>query len=290
MRAFVEWVLTRRYRLIVLAIALAPIVPGLTTALLALETTHRGSVQGTSSAFMAIGGVLALALISGPNVMLMVAIGAVSLSAGVGIGALLRETNSFALVFQSILLVCVAVIALVSFAGPDSSTLFGTFVTEFGELWRERGATEAEIAALEPLKGMMLGLLAALVFAQLVVAGALSQWWSGLVLPVRSFGAQFRQLRLGRVLGVPATLLVGLSLVLDIPLVQNLSPLALLGFWFQGLAVLHAWAYARKWKTGLLVPVYVLLFTPFTGIVILALGSVGLVDNWFDLRAPLRPR
>jgi UDP-N-acetylmuramyl pentapeptide phosphotransferase/UDP-N-acetylglucosamine-1-phosphate transferase len=36
--------------------------------------------------------------------------------------------------------------------------------------------------------------------------------------------------------------------------------------------------------------VYVLLITPFVVLVIFGLTVVGLVDNWFDLRASVRPQ
>jgi uncharacterized protein YybS (DUF2232 family) len=81
---------------------------------------------------------------------------------------------------------------------------------------------------------------------------------------------------------------VALGLVFDTALVQNLSALALLAFVFQGLAVLHAWAHAKRWHPGLVAPVYVLLVTPVRVLVIFVLSAVGLLDNWFDLRARLR--
>ena len=92
-----------------------------------------------------------------------------------------------------------------------------------------------------------------------------------------------------RTSSLPTTLLMASSLVLNAPLVQNLFPLALIGFWFQGLAVSHAWARAKRWHPVVMGAAYVLLITPLMGLVILAMGSVGLVDNWIDLRAPLRP-
>jgi hypothetical protein len=290
MRAFASWVLARRYRLIVLAVAFAPLLPLVTAALEALETAHRGTVQGISSALIALTGILTLALLLGQNVALVAGIGGVSLAAGIGIGALLRETDSLALTFQSTLLVCAVAVALVTAVGPTSESLFGPLVDEFAALWRERGATAEQLASLGLWKQMLLGVVVGLAFVQLVAAGFLSQWWSSLITPVRSFGNQFRALRLGRILGIPATLVMVLGLVLDIPLIQNLSPLALFAFGFQGLAVLHAWAYARHWRSGVIVPVYVLLMTPLVGVILLALSAVGLVDSWFNLRAPLAAR
>jgi hypothetical protein len=64
--------------------------------------------------------------------------------------------------------------------------------------------------------------------------------------------------------------------------------LALAAFVLQGLAILHAWAHAKRWHVAFVAPVYVLLVTPLMLLVLLGLGTLGLLDNWFDLRAPLR--
>ena len=44
----------------------------------------------------------------------------------------------------------------------------------------------------------------------------------------------------------------------------------------------------REWNPAIVAAMYVLLLPPFTGVTILAIASLGLVDNWIDLRAPLR--
>ena len=107
----------------------------------------------------------------------------------------------------------------------------------------------------------------------------------------RRFGQEFRRLALGRSLGIFATALIALGLVFDSNLVQNLTPLALFGFLLQGVAVLHAWAHAKRWHPGLLAPLYLLLLLPpLNVLVVLPLSMVGLVDQWFDLRASLRPQ
>jgi uncharacterized protein YybS (DUF2232 family) len=93
---------------------------------------------------------------------------------------------------------------------------------------------------------------------------------------------------MGRVLGVPALVLISIGLVLDTPLVQNLTPLVLFAFLFQGLAVMHAWAHAKKWHPLLVGLIYLLFVTPLTGVTILGLSVVGLLDNVFNLRSPLR--
>ena len=126
------------------------------------------------------------------------------------------------------------------------------------------------------------------IYLQLMAALLLGSWWASKTQEESQFGRQFRQLRLGRLVGIPATLLMASSLLLDGPVIRNLFPLGLFAFWFQGIAVVHAWAWAKRWSAGFLVPMYVLLIMPVTAAVtILLLASVGLVDNWIELRGPL---
>jgi len=70
--------------------------------------------------------------------------------------------------------------------------------------------------------------------------------------------------------------------------VQNLFPVVLVGFCFQGLAVTHAWAHAKRWNPVVLLVMYLLLVSPLSGVLLLALGSMGLTDSWINLRGPLQ--
>ena len=291
MRAFVRWVLERRYRLVLLAIVFAPIpiLFFVTTALLTLETIRRGGLQGTYSALAGTAGILAVAFISGADSRALVTVGLIALFAGVALGVLVRRANSLALAFQGSLLVCVVAVIGANALWPDPGVLIGDELAQIFEAFRDSGATEEQLAIMRGWDTVFFGVAGAAVFLELVAALLLGYWWNSLGGPDGRFGLQFRMLRLGRVLGVPATLLMAASLVLDVPLVQNLFPLALLGFWFQGLAVSHAWARAKRWHPTVLGAAYVLLISPLTGLVILVMGSVGLIDNWIDLRAPLHP-
>ncbi len=289
MKAFVQWVLERRYRLVLLAVALAPILPVVTTALLTLETIRRGGLQGSYSALAGTAGIIALALVSDADSEVLTVAGSLTLVAGVALGVLVRRADSLALAFQGSLLLCVVGVIAANALWPDPGIVIGGAIEWFVDFFRASGASEEQLAIVRGWDILFYGLLAAAVFSQLVAALLLAYWWNFFDGPDGRFGLQFRMLRLGRVLGIPATLLMASSLVLNAPLVQNLFPLALIGFWFQGLAVSHAWARAKRWHPVVMGAAYVLLITPLMGLVILAMGSVGLVDNWIDLRAPLRP-
>lgn len=294
MKAFVDWVLAGRYRLIVLAAAFAPLLQLVTMALIALETLRRGPSQAAVSSAIALLGLLVLATVAAPFTGASAAaigwVGFGSFAAGLGLGWLLRYAGSLALGFQGTLLFVMVAVIAVSVIGPGPVALFQPLLDEFVALLRQNGATDEQIEVFRAAQPLMFGLFAAALLVQLIAALFLAHWWNALADGVSRFGDEFRDLRLSRTLGLAASVLVAVGLVLDAPLVQNLTPLALFGFLFQGLAVLHAWAHARQWHVGLIVPVYVLLITPLVGFIILGLSAVGLVDNWFDLRAPLRPR
>jgi hypothetical protein len=122
-----------------------------------------------------------------------------------------------------------------------------------------------------------------------ICALLLGFWWMLLAVGERRFGSDFRALKLGRVLGSILTVSIVLGLVFDAAVVQNLTLLAMLGFFLQGAAVLHAWAHVKRWHPALLAPVYVLLLMPGLNVLlVLLVGMMGLVDQWFDLRAAMR--
>jgi hypothetical protein len=214
-------------------------------------------------------------------------LGLVTFFSGVVVGALLQQSGNLGLAFQGTVLLSFTLVCALSLFGPDPRSLFEPVIAELSEVLRASGAPPEQVAAVEGWGGI---LLAAAVFSQLIGPLLLAYWWLCIASGRKRFGVEFRLLKLGRVLGVLATAVIVLRLAFDAPLVQNLTALALLAFVFQGLAVLHAWANAKRWHPGVLAPVYVLLITPFVVLVIFGLTVVGLVDNWFDLRASVRPQ
>jgi hypothetical protein len=289
MKSVVDWVLAHRYRLILLATVLAPapLLQVLSAALIALETARSGVALGLVAAAICTGGVVLLSLVAGTSAPVIGAVAASVFVSGVVLGAMLRAGGGIRLAFQGTILLSVVAVLAISFVGPGPTALLAPILDRMAEVLQERGATPAQMQAFRQAEPVSLGLFAAAAMTQLLGALFLAEWWRGLAEGNSRFGFEFRDLKLGLVLGFPATILVVIGLVLQAPVVQNLTPLALFAFLFQGLSVMHAWAYAKHWHPMYLVPVYVLLVSPF---VILILSGVGLVDNWFDLRAPLRGR
>jgi hypothetical protein len=297
MKEFLDWLLARRHRVILLAAAMTPVMPVVTAALIALETLRSGVRDTLPGVAIGAGSVTALWLgvgrplgVEDPFPAVHSALAIFSFAVGLGLGSLLGWARDLGRTFQSLLLICAACVLLLGLMGPGGGAVLAPVFDYIVALVSARGATDAEITAFRAAQPLMLGLLAAGLLTSLLVAVFLAYWMCGIAVGNTRFGKEFRALRLGRSLGIAGTVLITAGLVLAAPLVQNLAALALVAFVFQGLAVLHAWAHARRWHAAYVAPVYVLLITPLVGVVVLALSAVGLMDNWFDLRAPVRPR
>ena len=290
MTGLVRWLLSRRYRLVILAGVLAsvPVVIIVSSALMALETLHRGPRRGLVSAAAAAVVGIPLAWAWGVSPQGVVLESAAVLLAGVGLGALLRRTGSLALTFQGVGIACAAGALLAALLWPEPGAWVTDILGQLAEAVRAEGVTDQQVSArVEVLGRFVVGLMTAVIFMHLMAALLLGSWWASTMQEESQFGPQFRLLRLGRHVGIAATLLMASCLVMTGAAIQNLFLLVLVAFWFQGIAVVHAWAWAKRWNAALLAPMYVLLAPPFTPVTVLLLASVGLMDNWIELRGPL---
>lgn len=289
MKAFIDWVLAQRVRPILLAVVAAPLLQPVAAALIAVETARRDFAGGVICALGVLAGLLGIATIAGADTSLFAAIGVVCAVSGVGIGMLIRRAGNLVLAYQAAVLVAMMLVAAIWILGFDVRSFFAPAVEELVTLLESNEMPSEDVALIQERGAAVV--LAAAMFWQLVGTLLLGYWWFLLATRQRRFGQEFRRLALGRVLGAIATVLIVLTLAFDNELVQNLAPLALLGFVLQGVAVVHAWAHAKRWPPGLVAPLYVLLLVPALNVlVVLPLSLVGVVDNWFDLRALIRPQ
>jgi hypothetical protein len=288
-KAFFDWVLAQRVRPIILAVVAAPLLAPVASALIALETVRRDLTGGVICGVGMLAGLLAIAALAGADTNVFAAIGLLCVISGVGIGLLIRRAGNLVLAYQTAVLIGMVVVTAVGVLGLDTRALFESTLRDLVALLQASEMPAAEVAFIAE-RGAALAFAGA-VFSQLVGTLLLAYWWSLLAARQRGFGQEFRKLALGRVLGAVATLVIVLGLASGVELVQNLLPLAGLGFLLQGVAVVHAWAHAKRWPPGLVAPLYVLLLLPAVNVLVaLPLGVVGVVDNWFDLRALIRPR
>jgi hypothetical protein len=279
-------VLSQRYWLVLAAVVLSPL-PVVASALMVLNTLHRGPREGLLAA-LAASAVLALfAVVTGGEGLEVAVVGAATMVAGMLIGALLRWGGLLVLAFQGTVLASALIGAAVTLLGPEPDVLSRMLAGRFVELMWADTATREQVAMVESWGPMLTGITFAATFAQLVGALLLGYWLFALARAEAHFGPEFRALRLGRVLGIPAIAVVGIAFFVEVPLVLNLAPIALFAFLFQGIAVMHAWVHARHWNAAWLWPVYILLVTPWAVIPFGGLSAIGLLDNIFALRPRL---
>jgi len=286
-RIFVQWVLSQRYWLVLAAIVFSPL-PLFASALMVVNTLHRGTREGLVTALVASAVLALLAVVTAGQWLEVAVIGAVTMFAGALIGALLRWGGLLMLAFQGTVLALSLIAVGITLLGPEPETLSRVLAERFVVLIWGDTATREQIAVVESWGPMLTGITLAAALAQLVGAMLLGYWWFALARAEAHFGPEFRQLRLGRVLGIPAIIVVGIGFFVQTPLVQNLAPIALFAFLFQGISVMHAWVHARGWNAAWLWPVYILLVTPWAAVPFGGLSAIGLLDNIFTLRPRLQ--
>lgn len=288
MKAIIDWVVAQRYRPVLLAMMFSVFVPVVSTALVGLVAVRRGAPQAALSAAAGVAAVAFIEFITSGHVGVLTAIAGGTMSAGVALGALVAWTRGLSLSFQATLLFCVVAAVAITLFGPTPHEIFASVIDGLVKTLQKNGASAAQLQAARGLDSLLLGLVFAALFTSLVAGLLLIYWWVSLMRSDLAFGREFRLLRMGHVLGVPALIIVSAGLVLDTPVVHNLTLLALFAFLFQGLAVMHAWAHAKHWHPVLLFLIYLLFVTPLNVAAILGLSIVGLLDNVFELRSPLR--
>jgi hypothetical protein len=153
----------------------------------------------------------------------------------------------------------------------------------------DQGQSAEAVAQLAPL---MCGMVATGFLLQLLFSLYVARWWQALLYNPGGFSAEFRQLRLHRVLGLLGGAVLAFWLIPGVTLPAWLNCLGLVlvsVFLLQGLAVAHgvfgAMPGSRRW----LVATYVLLllFLPQMATVLV---TVGLLDVWIDFRGRFPPK
>jgi hypothetical protein len=203
------------------------------------------------------------------------------------LGWLLRRSGSLNLCFQVAALGAVALLTAVYLSLPDPvgmwrELLNGVLASMANAGLRMEGDQKVIVAAWART---MWGALAALTLATVFGGLLLGRWWQSLLDTPGSFGIEYRQLRLGRALGIATTVLFIAALATDSALIASLAWVAFAALAFQGLAAAHRSKAVGRLNRGWLVAIYVLLIVlPVTSIVVFMLAIWGFADNW------LRPR
>jgi hypothetical protein len=199
------------------------------------------------------------------------------------LGWLLRRSGSLNLVFQVVMLTMTVLLSVVHVSLADPVGMWreqieNVWTSMASAGWRIEGDRNLIIAAWART---MWGALAALSLATVFGAVLLGRWWQSLLDSPGTFGVEYRQLRLGRALGIATTVLFIIALISDSALIASLAWVAFSALAFQGLAAAHRSKAVGRLDRGWLVAIYVLLIVlPVTSVVVFMLAIWGFADNW----------
>jgi len=273
----------QRARRVVFIAGMFPL-PGLgllSAAMLIMVAQLRGPREAIVDGVLAMLLLAAIALLVGMDLPVLAVTAGLSWLVWVGLGALQGWSGSLQLTVQVAVVVALAMLIamLLMF---DNATAYWISVLEtlYKDLAEQGVKIETDVRAQA---GLMSGVVVAGSLTGSLLALCLGSSWASAVAG-GDFGAQFRQLRLGLVIGVLAVV-TGLAEWLGL---STSGALLVFGaaFTFQGVAVLAWWADAlawpRSWWIGLCILLILVPNLLIIGLVLLS--AIGFIDNWYNLR------
>jgi hypothetical protein len=288
-RAFAEWVSSRRYRGALVATVFGLFAPlAVPSAGVIVLAALRHGAREALLVLVAATFFLALArTLTGLDARAAIAFSAGLWLPAVGVAHLLRRSGSLSLCLQ-VTVVGAGALALFVYAAGDPVGQVQTFIGPIKADLEQALGTPLEGEALTALSRAFTALLFGATVATLTCGLLLGRWWERL-LGSGGFGAEFRTLRMGRVLALAGAVVLAAYVAARAPVLESLLCVIGAGFVFQGLAVMHAAAFAQGLHVGWLVALYAaLIITAFYAAAVVA--AVGWLDTWFDLRARLNAR
>ena len=159
----------------------------------------------------------------------------------------------------------------------------GLLELAFAPALEQSGMTPGDIeTTIAQLAGMMTSLVAVSIVLSVMFSMLLARYWQAALYNPGGFGDEFQALRFGLwpALAAIAALAIGAG---GVPIGIELGLVILVGYFFQGLAVVHALARMLGWHMGWLILLYVLLVVLSVQMVTL-LAAIGVIDSFVDLR------
>jgi hypothetical protein len=258
-------------------IGFAFFLPGAVPALLTLQRGPRAGVT------VALGAALLLAIamwMTGQPAPIGVVYAVWVLGPPLLLATLLGHSRSLSLCLQVATLAGLLLVVLLHVSLGDPARYCEPYLrrlaTEMHKLPMPAADVDAFVKAFAPT---IWGWIAVLTMMLAMCAVFLARWWQSLMGQSGSFAAEFRSLRLGRVLGTAAAVVIGLSFWLDGTLIDDLARLFLSALLLIGLAVVHRYRAERNLHTAWLWVTYVGLALA-SPVMVPVLAAWGFVDNW----------
>jgi hypothetical protein len=257
-------------------------LPGAVPALVTLVRGPRGGVIVAAGA----SGLLALAMmVLGRPIPVGLIYSLWVLGPPLLLAAMLRRSESLTLCLQVAVLGGAVLVLLLHAALGDPEQFWAPFVRDLAQEMERRGLPmdlEAD-GLVETLARTLWGWVTMLTVLLAMCALFLARWWQFRPVTPGRFGAEFRELRIGIVLGVASAVAVAASFLSDRPLVDDLARLFLGALTIVGLAAAHRLKAQGRLHSAMLWAVYVLLVLA-APLMVAVLAGWGFVDNWMRSR------
>jgi hypothetical protein len=278
-----EWLATRRPARIALIAFLFPmpllaVVSAALVAQAAITQGWRSASMECAAALVLLAAVTALA---GGFWLEIGAGAAVTWLVAMMLGEL-RRAGSLALALQVAVLLGVAGAVAFTLWSRDPQAFWEQVLRDVAERAKSAGLEIGPADLLPGAARVMTGMMAASAVASSLAALFLGSWWADR----RNFGAEFQELRMGRVMGILAAGLGVLVLTGLRPAVDDLLLVLATGFVVQGLAVIHWHGARREWPRAWPVALYLplALLPALAALELALLALLGLADNGYGLR------
>jgi hypothetical protein len=201
------------------------------------------------------------------------------------LAVLLARTGSLALCLQVAVLAGVVMVVALHGSLGDPQQFWAPFVRDLAAEMQRRGLPMdlEKDGLIETLARTLWGWVTVLTVLLAMCALFLARWWQGRAGQPGRFGFEFRQLRLGVVLGTAAAVAIIASMLSERPLVDDLARLFMGALMIVGLAAAHRFKADGRLNPGWLWAIYTLLVLA-APIMVAALAGWGFVDNWLRSR------
>ncbi len=287
-RSFASWISQNPGRAVIVTglLGLLPLfglgfaffLPG---AVPALVTLARGPRAGLSVALGATAFLTLAMWMIGRPVPVGLIYSAWVLGPPLALAAIYGRTGSLSLCLQLAVLAGVVLLVVLHVSLGDPGKFWAPFVRDLAQEMERRGLPMdlEKDGLVETLARTLWGWVTALTMLLAMCALFLARWWQTLPEQAGRFGAEFQQLRLGVVLGTVGAVLIGASVLVDRPLVDDLERIFLGALMLVGLAAAHRFKATGRLNGAWLWAIYILLVLA-APLMVAAMAGWGFVDNW----------
>lgn len=293
MRALADYVLRGRWQAVFIALLFTfiPFLGWVGVVTMALVTLRKGAKEGFFVLIWIILPVIVISIVL--NDYRYAVYDALAGSTVVWIMAiLLRQTQSWLLVIQTVVLLAVISIIALHIANPNIYQWWQVHLVQvfkqINSLVSNVLTTDQTQYAIATTTKIATGLQAAVIILTNLFNLAIARWVQAMLFNPGGLKKELHNLRLDKttviIVGVIALLLM------TVPTIQDCLPVLLLPFIIAGLSLIHYWCELTSWDYVILIMFYFLLCVPFTFMYVLCfLILLAAIDVWFNFRRYTSP-